>query len=99
MVEYDPQVIYKFADRLYKQANSIIAIYTLIGGLTGGAIGYYFAIPLGIKSLTILCALFLAFLGFALGNERAFTLKLQAQTALCQVEIEANTRRNHVIRS
>lgn len=31
-------------------------------------------------------------LGWALGRERAFVLKLQAQTALCQTQIELNTR-------
>lgn len=30
-------------------------------------------------------------IGFALGQERAFKLKLEAQVALCQVQIEKNT--------
>ena len=29
--------------------------------------------------------------GFLLGSQRAFLLKLQAQTALCQIQIEQNT--------
>lgn len=32
-------------------------------------------------------------LGALVGNSRAFALRLQAQTALCQVQIEENTRR------
>lgn len=32
-------------------------------------------------------------LGFLIGQERAFRLKLQAQIALCQVRIEENTRK------
>ena len=31
-------------------------------------------------------------IGVAFGLEKAFLLKLQAQTALCQLQIEANTR-------
>jgi hypothetical protein len=31
-------------------------------------------------------------MGYAIGTEKAFTLRLQAQVALCQVQIEANTR-------
>lgn len=32
-------------------------------------------------------------IGYAIGTEKAFQLKLQAQTALCQVKIEENTRK------
>jgi hypothetical protein len=33
-----------------------------------------------------------AILGYAVGSERAFSLRLAAQTALCQAQIERNTR-------
>jgi len=38
-------------------------------------------------------ALLFGLIGFMAGRERAFTLKLQAQTALCQAKIEENTRK------
>ena len=34
-----------------------------------------------------------AAIGYSMGSTRAFRLKLEAQIALAQVEIEANTRR------
>jgi hypothetical protein len=37
-----------------------------------------------------------ALAGYVLGSSRAFALRLQAQTALCQVEIERNTRREFI---
>jgi hydrogenase/urease accessory protein HupE len=39
-----------------------------------------------------LVAALVAAVGLAQGLERGFTLRLQAQTALCQVEIERNTQ-------
>ena len=46
------------------------------GALIGGSIG----------------ALVLGLIAFSLGQQKAFALRLQAQVALCQVQIEANTR-------
>jgi len=40
MTAYDFSIIQKFADRLYKQANTVIAIYTLFGVVIGFAGGY-----------------------------------------------------------
>ena len=96
MTQYDPNIIRKFASRLYSRANSIIFLYTL-GGLILGWVGgqlamntfhQYSDIPLQWIGAGIA-----AIIGFAVGTERAFSLKLQAQTALCQVQIEENTRR------
>jgi hypothetical protein len=88
MAEYNAGVIYEFAERLYNKANTIIAIYTIAGGIIGLFGGY--AIFGGTTALIGL--LILGGLGFFLGSEKAFQLKLQAQTALCQVKIEENTR-------
>ncbi len=91
MVSYDAQVIYQFADRLYRQANQAIASSTIIGVLIGLAIGYYLQKSLSLYALV--GAVVLGLIGFVLGTQRAFALKLQAQTALCQVKMEENTRR------
>jgi len=40
----------------------------------------------------IIVALVGAVLGYLVGNDRAFALRLMAQTALCQMQIERNTR-------
>lgn len=87
MPEYDKKIIIEFADRLYKKAGSIVAIYTLAGAVVGIFVG------LGMKSTpaVLIAGLIFGAFGFYLGKEKAFTLKLQAQTALCQAKIEENT--------
>ena len=39
MVSYDAQIIVTFAERLYKQADSIAATYAIVGALVGAGIG------------------------------------------------------------
>ena len=92
--KYDPTVIQRFADRLYEEANRIVYSYALvgflIGGGGGGALGVSamstFVLP-GLFGGAILAGLF-AMAGYARGN----AMRLQAQTALCQVQIESNSR-------
>jgi hypothetical protein len=95
-IAYDPTVIQTFAARLYTQANSIVAVWTALGLFGGAALGFAFA---GISDLsdqsatfTVMGAVILAAIGYSHGSSKAFALKLQAQIALCQVQIEANTR-------
>lgn len=94
MTQYDPKVINEFADRLYAQANSIIMTHTSIGALAGCVAGY--AAGHGSDSAGVFALVLGAVgggMGFSIGKQKAFTLKLQAQTALCQAKIEENTRR------
>ena len=60
----------------------------MIYGSIGLAAGYFAFKGLG-ATLGVLIG---AGLGFYLGQQKAFILKLQAQTALCQAQIERNTR-------
>ena len=87
MAEYDKKIIIEFADRLYNKAASIVVVYTLAGVVIGIFVG------LGMKSApaALIAGLIFGALGFYLGKEKAFILKLQAQTALCQAKIEENT--------
>jgi uncharacterized membrane protein YebE (DUF533 family) len=103
-VVYDASLIQEFAERLYKQAGSIILSSTLLG-LFGGAIAGVVVVGVSAKSLAtsgtdpggavgialIVGAVVGGFWGFSRGRERAFKLKLEAQVALCQVQIEKNT--------
>lgn len=91
MTKYDPEIIQKFADRLYRQARSIVAVYGVLGGLTGGimALGLYATNEQLV--LPLLAMLLFVGIGVLIGQSRAFALRLQAQTALCQVCIERNT--------
>ena len=98
MVTYDPRVVREFADRLYRRARFVVALYTgvsiLAGLILGVAVGQFLATTGGVQGIpAALLALVFGVLGFVRGRERVFALKLQAQTALCQVQIEENTRR------
>jgi hypothetical protein len=81
MVKYDSSLIYQFAASLYKQVGVVIG---LVGGylVTDGRGG----------TVTVVGGLLLGAIGWWIGTQKAFALKLQAQIALCQVQIEENTR-------
>lgn len=89
MVQYEPEIIYQFAERLYSKATTIVAVYAVAGAVIGIFIGY------GMKGWTsaIIGGVILGGVGWYLGTEKAFALKLQAQTALCQAAIERNSRK------
>lgn len=95
LVTYDPAVIQEFASRLYRRASSIIVSYTFLGivlGVIAGGILNARNAGGDSSGMIVLAGLFIgAGIGFALGQERAFKLKLEAQVALCQVQIEKNT--------
>jgi len=94
MVKYDPNIIQQFADRLYSRARSVVIAWTLLGAIIGIAGGYMLPLvtdiprPIGIIGILI----FFGLLGYMIGTEWSFKLKLNAQVALCQVQIERNTR-------
>ena len=101
MTAYDSKLIYEFADRLYRQASSIIITYTFVFALVGGVAGVFYSnrssYATGMSSgntSAVLLAIVLGALGYYVGVQKAFALKLQAQTALCHVKIEENTRRS-----
>ena len=92
---YDPHVIQEMAGRLYAQAARLVFLGVFLGGLVGLTAGITIALSV---SLPLLVGAFVgALLGGALGaaamEQRALALKFQAQLALCQVQIEMNTRK------
>lgn len=88
MVQYDPKIIQQAADGLYAQARSI-TLTALVAGAAIGALGGY---AIGKEFGALVAGVVGAFAGVAIARQRAFVLQLQAQTALCQMEIERNTR-------
>lgn len=97
---YDPRVIEQFADKLYRKASSFVAGSIVVGGALGALFG---AVPLtslgdswpipsafGFATLLVgtLCG---AVVGYVIGDTRSFGYRLQAQAALCQLQIERNT--------
>lgn len=88
--KYDPEIIQKLADQLYSQANTIVVISTLVFLIIGGAAGY--AVDRDFGGPAIAGLVVGGIIGYFIGQARAFVLRVQAQTALCQRQIEYNTR-------
>lgn len=95
MVRYDSSVIQQLADALYARADSMVRAWTLLGALAGfvvgGGVGAFAFRTEGAILLAVLAAVLLALVGWSVGTRKAFFLRLAAQTALCQVQIERNT--------
>jgi uncharacterized protein YcfJ len=89
--EYNPELIQKLADKLYSQANTSIVLGTFIGLIAGG--GFGFSASEGSGAAAIVGVLIGGSIGYLIGQSRAFSLRVQAQMALCQRQIELNTRR------
>jgi hypothetical protein len=98
--EYDPRVIEQFAENLYRKASAFVAGSVAIGAALGAAFG---AVPLtslgaewpvpsvfGFATLLI-GVIFGGAIGYVIGDTRSFGYRLQAQSALCQLQTERNT--------
>ncbi|NMO18685.1 hypothetical protein HPC49_12910 [Pyxidicoccus fallax] len=94
-VQYDANIIRDHAAALYSRAARIVFMTGFLGCVIGAIVGAALGAPTGGKPgiFLLLGAVFGALVGVSIGRGRAFVLQLQAQTALCQVAIEANTRR------
>jgi hypothetical protein len=95
MVEYTPQVIQEFAERLYRRARSMVLKFAFAGALVT-YFGIYLVGFLAHKEVPTEAALAGALLAAVpagwFGWEKGFKLRVEAQRALVQVKIEENTR-------
>jgi outer membrane lipoprotein SlyB len=91
-VAYDPAVIQQFAAKLYDRARTLVWSYAALGFFLGSPVGVMTAGMQDAAVGALVSGVLGAAIGAAMASERAFILKLQAQTALCQAQIEANTR-------
>lgn len=101
-VKYNPEIILQFANKLYQEADSIIfrsVIAWSLGGVLPAIITYYFANRSRIASLLLILVIPMVLIGYRLGKEKGTELRLKAQMALCQVEIEKNSRGRANIKS
>ena len=85
MVDYDPDIIQEFADRIYARTRNIIQ-GTAVLGAVAGAIGFAFNPVAGLLGVALG-----GLLGYLFGRCLAFGLKAMAHLALCQLKIEENT--------
>ncbi|WP_157837007.1 hypothetical protein [Geminisphaera colitermitum] len=96
-IDYNPDVIQSFANKLYTQAKQLFLSYAL-GGILVGLLGGYFlgrvTSPGNELLIAMVCAILLCFISLSSARAKAFALKLQAQQALCQIAIEKNTRKD-----
>ncbi len=104
-VNYDPAVINFAAKKLYTKANKTIKqgmlVYGMMFFVCGTALGGWVAqlTHLGLGILFCFSFLFLIiglFIGKEVSLRKAMQLRLQAQSALCQVEIEKNLKELHM---
>jgi predicted lipid-binding transport protein (Tim44 family) len=90
---YDPDVIKEFARRLYVRAGWV----ELLSLAAGAIIGLVFATPFARGEFgqnAFIVGIFLGGIaGYFYGSQKSFMYKLLAQQALCQAQIEENTRR------
>ena len=92
-MKYDPKVIHEMAERLYAEADSAETSYPVVFGFVGAVVGFAFGFPLGYTLVALVAgAVLLGALGYWVGQQRAFGLRLQAQLMLVQTKIEENTR-------
>ena len=91
---YNPLIIQSFADRLYAQAGAIVLRSVLLGVLLGVgvcAVGVLVG-PSELVLVGVVVTVLGAIVGWLVGDSRAYLLRLQAQQALCLLQIEINTR-------
>jgi hypothetical protein len=89
-----------FAERLYQKASSFLygsVVCGVVVGMSFGAVpltslGEAWPIPSTFGFATMLLGGILGgVIGYVVGDTRAFGYKLQAQSALCQLELERNS--------
>jgi len=98
-IVYEPEYIKDYANTLYQQAKYVIPLHFFIGIFLGFFVFNAISIMLMdmldflIPSIGVLVG---GVMGLQVGRNRASQLKLQAQLALCQLNIEENTRPSNV---
>lgn len=87
MVNYDASIIKGYAGALYRWAQVALVVHTVGWAMLGAA-----PLLLGETRFVVFTIPALASIGYMVGSLKAASLRLEAQVALCQVQIEANTR-------
>jgi hypothetical protein len=94
---YDPKIIERFADQLLRKADTVRVGCAAGGGIFGVFVGAVpltplksvWGVPAGFGVATIIVGALLGILiGYVIGEGRAFRYRVQAQSAIFQLEIE-----------
>ena len=94
---YDPKIIERFADQLLRKADTVRVGFAVGGGIFGSFVGAVpltplksvWGVPAGFGVATIIVGALLGVLiGYVIGEGRAFRYRVQAQSAIFQLEIE-----------
>ena len=98
--DYEPRIIEQFAEKLYRKASAFVMGSVVVGAALGAAFGSVPLTSLGeawpVPSMfgfgtLLLGGIFGAVIGYVIGDTRSFGYRLQAQSALCQLQLERNT--------
>ena len=87
MAQYDPGQLQESVARLQTKAGSIAWLYGVVGVGTGVIAGQFLDDFIGVAGMSLLAPLLLGIFAYALGRERAFHLKLEAQNTLCRLRL------------
>src|SRR5881227_1054751 len=94
---YDPKIIERFADQLLRKADTVRVGCAVGGGIFGVFVGAVpltplksvWGVPAGFGIATIIVGALVGILvGYVIGEGRAFRYRVQAQSAIFQLEIE-----------
>ena len=94
---YDPKIIERFADQLLRKADTVRVGCAVGGGIFGVFVGAVpltplksvWGLPAGFGVATIIVGALIGILiGWVIGEGRAFRYRVQAQSAIFQLEIE-----------
>jgi hypothetical protein len=94
---YDPKIIERFAEQLLRKADTVRVGCAVGGGIFGVVVGSVpltplktvWGVPAGFGLATIIVGALLGILiGYVVGEGRAFRYRVQAQSAIFQLEIE-----------
>lgn len=91
---YDVNVLQSSADKLYSRAKGIAFGYAVRGLALGGVLGAVIGRANSQQATMFggILGVVAAVIGFSMGWEKAFTLRLEAQRTLCALQTEINTR-------
>jgi hypothetical protein len=100
MAEFDPSIIHRYAERLYRKAASVVLGSVIAGAFFGALIGAVPLTSLGSSwpipsnvalALPLIGALAGGLIGYVVGSSRALGIRYQAQLVLHQLQLERNT--------